>query len=144
MAISDPGKALGSFAYDAEWVRVLSDVFRSIFVPLMHLIATNLTRCEPSSPPDLWKNHHGILITYIWNNVKRHQNLLRNDSDALIYALLGDMNSPSDMVTPPLSCLGTPAVRKDLSHLATYQQQDLSLKSPCRQVQCSISSFNTR
>lgn len=81
-------KARSLWPDDLEWRRVLSDAFRSNFVPLRHEFATILAKCNPNSSHDLRNDHRDMFITLICNCFRMFQYLRLNDTDALTHSFL--------------------------------------------------------
>lgn len=104
---------------DTEWKQMPSDAFRSRFSPHTHVFDTILSKCDPSSPRELWNEYHYVFITDISNLFRRNGELLRGDSDTLENGLLEVRDYLSDMFTAPFSTFGLSTSREYFDPPAT-------------------------
>ncbi len=73
----------GLLADDAEWRRVLKELFASEFVPLSEGFAAIMANCEPSDPLSLWNEHKSIFGSDIGLRHRGRATVLRNEGTAL-------------------------------------------------------------
>lgn len=106
------------------------------------MFAPILASCRPSSPQNVWNQHHDMFITDIRDCFRGIRDLFPNDTDVLAYALLEVRNYLSDMVTALFTAFGLPTVHENGAPLTTKSQQKYDLQILRDKVHNSISSSN--
>lgn len=81
----------------------VADSLRPSAVPLTHVFVTMFASWEPSILQDLWVDHQTPFVTDIFYRLRRHQELLKNDSYALTYTILEARDHLAKMSMTPFS-----------------------------------------
>lgn len=110
-------------------MQVLADVSRSSLVPLMHVLATNISSFHPIITRDLCNDHRSMVITESFYQFRTFQCLLGNDTDALTYALFEVTDYLPDMVTVPFSTFGLPTLPEDLAPRHPSKKNEFTYKT---------------
>lgn len=101
-----------------------------------------MENCKPSSLQVRWGDHHDLFITEMRNHSRRVRDLLRNDTDALAYALLNVLAYLTYIFTATVSSFGLLTVHKYLAHLGTDSQQQIEFQNLRHEVPTPCSAFN--